>query len=89
MRGLSKRFLDMMRHKLDSGRHKGRVGWDRHWTNCSWAMQPCGVEGALMYGLRQEVRELEEALRHGKPEQIMEEAADVANFAMMVADIHQ
>lgn len=42
-----------------------------------------------MQGLRKEVRELEEALRHGSPNEILEEAADVANFAMMVADIHR
>ena len=89
IRGLSEEFLAAMREKMDSGRRKGRVGWDRHWIDCVFNGDPIGSEGALMTGLRREVRELEEALRHGTPTQILEEAADVANFAMMVADFHR
>lgn len=37
--------------------------------------------------LRLEVEELEDALNCGTPEDVINEAADVGNFAMMIADI--
>lgn len=41
---------------------------------------------ALMQRLDEEVQELDEALIHSR-EQIAKEAADVANFALMIADV--
>lgn len=47
------------------------------------------LKGLLFRALQNEVAELAWALEKEDPEEILEEAADVANFAMMVADIHQ
>ena len=51
-----------------------REGWDE----CSdvW----------LIARLREETKELAEACRQGRWSDVLEEAADVANFAMMLAD---
>lgn len=93
-RGVSKRFLQEMRKKLEHGRNRGRTGWDEHW-NCKFSMTPQGTHGLMMIGLRAEMAELEIAINKAQeslnPETlaaIRSEAADVANFAMMVADIH-
>lgn len=87
-RGLSRRFLDAMRKKLARGRCCGYVGWDQHWKDCSFPAKPSGTRGLLMTRLQAEVWELVLAVHEGKPDKILEEAADVANFAMFVADIH-
>ena len=86
MRGLSKEFLDAMRRKLDHGRRCGRVGWDRHWENTVF---PCPPDQLMMERLHQEIDELVVALHEGNPKKILHEAADVANFAMFIADLNQ
>lgn len=88
MRGIDKRFTDAMRSKLDSGRYKGRVGWDRHWKNTFFPSPPCGVKGILFSSLQDEIIELAFALKGNKKKDILEECADIANYAMMIADIH-
>lgn len=40
----------------------------------------------LMFFIVQELKELAEALEGGTPEEVRRECADVANFAMMIAD---
>lgn len=85
-RGLVKDFLAAMREKLELGRRKGREGWDSKW-NCSFQVQLRGAHGYLMAALQAEVIELALAIHHGNRKQIRLEAADVANFAMMMADI--
>lgn len=40
----------------------------------------------LLDRLREETRELDAAVQAGRPNKIIDEAADVANFAMMIAD---
>ena len=69
-------FAVRMEAKLAKNRHKGdRDGWlkDAPWP--------------LFVRLLGEMSELERAIREGEsPEDIADEAADVANFAMMVAD---
>jgi hypothetical protein len=78
-------FADAMEERLRANDHKG--GWD----NCTprWLLQ-C---------LRSEVEELHEALELPCPRcgnktrgnhaarEVMREAADIANFAMMIADV--
>jgi len=90
-RDLDKRFLKAMIKKLAKGRDDGKVGWDDGWDNCSWPT--CegggGNNGALMTYLRDEVVELTLALERGKKPKILSECADIANFAMMVADYHE
>jgi len=78
MRGISRMFLQAMRDKLDEGRAKGRTEWDRgKWTvSAEW----------LLERLRDEVAELADALRSGHPIEIRHEAADVALFAMFLAE---
>lgn len=66
-----RRFVDAMKYKLRKNAHKGR--WESY-----------DHDKALVL-LEREVDELREALREGNMVEIMLEAADVANFAMMIA----
>jgi NTP pyrophosphatase (non-canonical NTP hydrolase) len=50
---------------------------------CHW--RKVGLD-ELFYGLRLEMEELEEAVAIGKVDEVWKEAADVANFAAMIAD---
>lgn len=86
-RDLDPVFLKAMRYKLDEGR-KSYVGWDRHWENTRFDSRPHGSTGSFMQRLQGEVLELCLAIENGSPEDIRNEAADVANFAMFIADIH-
>lgn len=65
-------FCAGMLHELNANDHK------THWRNYTPAW--------LYNRLRQEVGELDRALVDGDPERVRSEAADVANFAMMIAD---
>lgn len=68
-------FAKRMEAKLAKNRHKGdRVGW----------LNSDPV--ALLKRIQGEWKELEEAMASGHAEDITNECADVANFAMMVAD---
>lgn len=63
-------FARKMEDKLAANDHK------RHWSTC---------EPSVLLGyLKAEIRELEEALINRKD--VVQECADVANFAMMIAD---
>ena len=86
-RGLDKRFLDAMREKLDHGRRQGRVGWDRHWENCYFATADECTPNWFVHRIMDEMVELIIAISDGDPEAILSECADVANFAMMLADV--
>lgn len=66
------RFVDVMLEKLGENRYKG------HWSDMS--------QKWLLNRLRQETGELRRAIEGGKATEIAREAADVANFAMMIAD---
>lgn len=69
-------FSKKMQSQLDANDHKGSC-WDRGWSGMS--------QKWLLKRLKQEVKELEqEILYSGK--NVVEEAADVANFAHMIAD---
>lgn len=69
-------FALIMEAKLGQNRHKGdREGWLKDSPE------------ALVFRMRQEVVELCGALMFDKPDAIISECADVANFAMMVADV--
>lgn len=87
MRGLSAEFLTAMRTKLQHGRDRGYQGWDEHWKCSVWESH-FGPKGFLMRRLSEELTELILAVDSGDANKIREEAADVANFAMMVADLH-
>lgn len=66
-------FASAMQAKLDQNRHKGSWRDDDIWQLYARLMQECG--------------ELFEAfLRAGDAREIIEECADVANFALMIAD---
>jgi NTP pyrophosphatase (non-canonical NTP hydrolase) len=64
-------FAALMEQTLRDNDHKGG------WYGCSIAY--------LRRRLAQEMKELREALDSGHAERVVEEAADVANFAMMLA----
>lgn len=68
-----RRFMEAMRYKLKLNAHKGR--WET-----------LGIKQALSR-LVDEVEELDEAINKGNMVEIMLEAADVANFALIVAAI--
>lgn len=69
-------FAQLMEKKLDENRHKGNSsGWrfDR--------------PAALFKRLDEEIAEMKTAWRERRRKDVPDEAADVANFAMMIADI--
>lgn len=69
-------FARLMEGKLDRNRHKGNAeGWRKDTAQ------------ALFKRLDEEVAELKLTWKMGELEEIPGEAADVANFAMMIADI--
>lgn len=69
------RFAHLMEGKLAANRHKGdREGWINDEPE------------ALLKRLLEETDELRSALAEGRTKDIPGEAADVANFAMMIAD---
>jgi NTP pyrophosphatase (non-canonical NTP hydrolase) len=77
-----KKFAEAMQAKLNKNEHKkcsvmNNDQKGRQWKHCSYDW--------LLFRLRQEVMELEEAYMKNH-EDIKEEAVDVANFAMMFFD---
>ena len=76
-------FAETMQHKLDINKDKecdkmNPDGAGRKWDKCDlyW----------LLMRLREETLELEKALYETDREGVIEEAADVGNFAMMIHD---
>lgn len=67
------RFAESMEERLCANDHKG--GWNDEATIY------------LFRRLKEEVGELEEALKTGSGDEIRHECADAANFAMMIADV--
>ena len=65
-------FHELMLEKLRDNRHKA------HWEHVS--------QDWILARLEQELEELKEALANGCADDIAYECADVANFAMMIAD---
>ena len=80
------RFAQNMQEKLDKNKHKecDEMNPDskgRKWEHCDFYW--------LLYRLREETLELELALRNELDcdwEKVMDEAADVGNYAMMIHD---
>ncbi len=71
-----KMFANAMERQLQYNDHK------EHWSNFP--------QEYLFQRLLEEVSELYEAMNEGLDgEDMLDEAADVANFAMMIADINQ
>ena len=78
-------FARAMQFKLDKNAHKS--GWEtyddegkRKWDN--------GMIAFLQDKLLEEVDELQEAMESGTAEEVVQEAADVGNLAMMIADCY-
>lgn len=67
------RFFDAMIYKLRRNKNKGR------WEDLDLT--------SALARLEEEVRELKEALAEGSSIEVLMEAADVANFALIVANI--
>lgn len=88
-REVSKDFILAMEEKLEQGRKKDRVGWDQHWNDCFFPVSDVkSGNGLFMRSLLCEVLELAQAIEQGNVKQIRLEAADIANYAMFIADIH-
>lgn len=89
MRDVDQAFVTAMNGKLNEGRGKGKTQWD------NGGLKDIDPEDLLVL-LKNEVEELEEAIRFREymsplnREQtninVLKETADVANFAMMIAD---
>lgn len=78
-----RKFAEDMQRKLDKNKDKecdkmNPDGKGRSWKDCDFYW--------LLYRLRQETLELEAALNNTNREGVIEEAADVGNFAMMIHD---
>ncbi len=93
MRSVSADFVLAMEEKLEHGRNMGRTGWDSHWEEIS--VDSFDIFG-LLHKLEEEVQELwaeVNALADPHPDAVNDssamrhEAADVANVAMMIADM--
>lgn len=79
-------FAKAMQHKLDRNKHKEGKGWERNPDGSRNGWAGCSVE-FLTEKLREEVSELLKALEHEGLDEIRNEAADVGNIAMMLADV--
>lgn len=86
-RPVSKDFINAMEEKLEHGRRRKRKGWDSHWAGYLKSIGE-GPTSYLMRRLFVEVFELQDAVLYKSKEMIRLEAADVANFAMFIADCH-
>lgn len=96
MRGVSKDFVLAMAEKLSAGRVKGRTGWDSKWKNIS--VDSFTIHN-LLNKLEEELCELEDLVfdlldydevgtaADVDLAEVRLEAADVANVAMMIADM--
>jgi phosphoribosyl-ATP pyrophosphohydrolase len=73
MRAVVKWFAEQMHRKLTENRHK-KFSWRKESGH------------SLFRKLRKECVELEEAMERRDKDDIIKECADVANFAMMIAD---
>ncbi len=87
---VSRDFIAAMEEKLEHGRSQGRTGWDSHWKK--WlgkAVEYDFVLSGLLNKLEEEVGELLVEVANGTfdKKKIRLEAADVANVAMMIADV--
>ena len=67
------RFAKQMEKVLKENDHK------QHWSNCS--------VGYLLGRAGDELGELRRAIKSKDPQKIKKEATDLANFAMMIADV--
>ena len=77
-RGVDPKFTREMRRKLDVGRNKGRTDWDDR----AWTVDNNFLKNQLMG----EIDELLIAIGRKDRTAIQSECADVANFAMFIAD---
>lgn len=73
VRDVVKKFAEDMERKLFANDHKG--GWEHE------------QKEDLLSQLEEEVRELRVSFYHDGPQKIIDETADVGNFAMMIADL--
>ena len=77
-------FAESMQRKLDMNKHKECPKMNPNNKGRSW--EKCSLSW-LLYRLRQETLELEEALGNVDVDAIINESADIGNFAMMIHDI--
>ncbi len=79
-----RKFAENMQRKLDKNKDKECAemnpdGKGRTWRDCNLLW--------LLRRLRQETLELDEALYNADRDNIIDETADIGNFAMMIHDI--
>lgn len=77
-------FANTMQYKLDKNKHKPCPQMNPEKLGRTW--EGCDLHWLLLR-LREETIELEKALWDGSRDDVIMEAADVGNFAMMIHDI--
>jgi hypothetical protein len=85
-RPVDPRFVEAMEAGLEHGRSQGRVGWDTSWVGeeLDYGL----LFQSLMDKFDEEYHEFLDTLIMGQePDVVRREAADVANVAMMLADL--
>jgi len=87
-RGLDQKFISAMHDRMMQGDRKGRTGWDAHWKDEMFNYPPKGPLGAFMVDVYRSTSKLMLALKDEDDDEILDRCADVANYAMMVADYH-
>ena len=86
-RAIPVEFIAAMERGLARGRAKGWKGWDSEWREYGHALSG-NILILLLAKFTEEVEELQTLTLDGITErqQLLDEASDVANMAMMLAD---
>ena len=78
-------FAYAMQYKLDANRHKDGIGWERDANGARNGWSGASIK-FLLQKLEEETGELTEVVEEHGGDAIWQEAADVGNIAMMLAD---
>ena len=78
-------FARAMQYKLDANKHKDGKGWERDANGARNGWSGASIK-FLLYKLEEETDELTEVVEEHGGDAIWQEAADVGNIAMMLAD---
>lgn len=89
-RPVSKDFVAAMEEGLQHGREMGRTWWDSFWKDRDSGLAIPDMAYDLFDLLQEEVEEFGDVISPWGAlnlQEVRKEAADIANFAMMIADL--
>ena len=87
-RGVDLDFIIAMQKGLRHGRSQGRTWWEQQFIVDG--VTPMAMLHELKKKFTEELNELTDAIEYGAPaSEVLDEAADVANMAMMIAHLYQ